>query len=74
MDKKYNVNKTTKELRHLHHVHNTKNSNTLDQLYKNVDPAHYSYLLFVFQSYPTSLQLLVHTEGEKLILVLEKNE
>lgn len=28
----------------------------------------------VFQGYPASLQLLVHAEGEKLTLLLEKNE
>lgn len=32
------------------------------------------FILFVFQGYPASLRLLVHAEGEKLTLLLEKNE
>lgn len=32
------------------------------------------FILFAFQGYPASLRLLVHAEGEKLTLLLEKNE
>lgn len=31
-------------------------------------------MFFLFQSYPASLQLLIHAEGEALVLLLEKNE
>lgn len=42
------------------------------KLHTNADPPQHH--LFVFQSHPVSLQLLIHAEGEKLILLLEKNE